>query len=102
TVAGLVAARIVRMTAMPQLVSLFNAVGGGAAALIALGPPAPPTPVELTAVLDVVIGGVTFSGSLIASGKLAGRVPGRPIAVPGGRLISVVLTVVMAGLGVLV
>ncbi|SNY45887.1 NAD(P)(+) transhydrogenase (Re/Si-specific) subunit beta [Paractinoplanes atraurantiacus] len=90
-VAGLVAARVVRMTAMPQLVSLFNAVGGGAAALIALGHRPASTAAEVTGVLDVLIGAVTFSGSLIAAGKLAGRVPGRPLVVPYGRLASLIL-----------
>jgi NAD(P) transhydrogenase subunit beta len=102
TVAGLVAARRVRMTSMPQLVSLFNAVGGGAAALIALGDHAGGTAGRLTTVLDLAIGGVTFSGSLVAAGKLAGRIPGRPITVPGGRAIAGLLVLVMAGLGVLV
>jgi NAD(P) transhydrogenase subunit beta len=106
TVAGLVAARRVQMTAMPQLVSLFNAVGGGAAALIALTDAiehagALSTSAEVTGVLDVVIGGVTFSGSLIASGKLAGRVPGRPIVVPAGRLISAGLILIAAVLATL-
>jgi NAD(P) transhydrogenase subunit beta len=99
-IAGLVAARTVKMTAMPQLVSLFNAVGGGAAALIALGDRLGSTQAEITAVLDVVIGGVTFSGSLIASGKLAGRIPGRPITVPFGRWISAGLAAVAIVLGV--
>ncbi|WIM92845.1 NAD(P)(+) transhydrogenase (Re/Si-specific) subunit beta [Actinoplanes oblitus] len=99
--AGLIAARRVRMTAMPQLVSLFNAVGGGAAALIALGDRATGAQAAVTGALDVVIGGITFSGSLIASGKLAGRVPGRPIVVPGGRIASAVLVVAAAGLAVL-
>jgi NAD(P) transhydrogenase subunit beta len=106
TIAGLVAARRVRMTAMPQLVSLFNAVGGGAAALIALTDAiehagALSTSAEVTGVLDVVIGGVTFSGSLIASGKLAGRVPGRPIVVPAGRLISAGLALIAVVLATL-
>ncbi|MEV4350130.1 NAD(P)(+) transhydrogenase (Re/Si-specific) subunit beta [Actinoplanes sp. NPDC049596] len=92
-VAGLVAARVVRMTAMPQLVSLFNAVGGGAAALIALGDRPASTTAEVTGVLDVLIGALTFSGSLIAAGKLAGKVPGRPISVPYGRWISALLAV---------
>jgi NAD(P) transhydrogenase subunit beta len=99
-VAGLVAARRVRMTAMPQLVSLFNAVGGGAAALIALGDRASTTQATVTAVLDVAIGGVTFSGSLIASGKLAGRVPGRPLFVPFGRMITLALAALAALLAV--
>lgn len=106
TVAGLVAARRVRMTAMPQLVSLFNAVGGGAAALIALTDAIEhagnlSTSASVTGVLDVAIGGVTFSGSLIASGKLAGRVPGRPLVVPGGRLISAALTLIAVVLATL-
>ena len=61
---GLYAARAVLMTAMPQLVSLFNAVGGGAAALIAVADYARhPTILSGTAVatvLDVLIGGITF------------------------------------------
>ena len=107
TVAGLVAARRVRMTAMPQLVSLFNAVGGGAAALIALtdsvenGTRGLPAQTTVTTVLDLAIGGVTFSGSLIAAGKLAGRVPGRPITVPAGRAITAALTAVVVVLATL-
>lgn len=95
---GLWAARAVRMTAMPQLVSLFNAVGGGAAALIAvndlLQADAPATigaRVSLPAGLDIVIGAVTFSGSLIAAGKLQGVVPGAPVVFPGARLLNVLL-----------
>jgi proton-translocating NAD(P)+ transhydrogenase subunit beta len=107
-VAGLVAARRVQMTAMPQLVSLFNAVGGGAAALIALGDALGhtadradlPPQTTITTVLDLLIGAVTLSGSLVASGKLAGMIPGRPLVVPGGRWIALALTVaagVLAG-----
>jgi NAD(P) transhydrogenase subunit beta len=109
---GLVAARRVQMTAMPQLVSLFNAVGGGAAALIAIGhgvrhlgwTPLTEAPVRttLTTVLDVVIGAVTFSGSLIAGGKLAGNIPGQPIVFPGTRLLSVLMALVAVGGGVAV
>ena len=99
-VAGLYAARKVAMTAMPQLVSLFNAVGGGAAALIALGDHAASTQAAVTGVLDVAIGALTFTGSLVASGKLAGRIPGRPIIVPFGRPISAALAVIAVALGV--
>ncbi|MEV6494351.1 NAD(P)(+) transhydrogenase (Re/Si-specific) subunit beta [Actinoplanes sp. NPDC051633] len=106
-VAGLVAARRVLMTAMPQLVSLFNAVGGGAAALIALGDALAhtgelgtlPVVTTLTTVLDLAIGGVTLSGSLIAAGKLAGVIPGRPLAVP--RWINLVLGAVAVVLATL-
>jgi len=106
-VAGLITARRVKMTAMPQLVSLFNAVGGGAAALIAFGDAVEhahglsglPVQTTLTIVLDVVIGGVTFSGSLIASGKLAGIVAGRPIQMRGGRIVNVLLALAVVVLG---
>jgi NAD(P) transhydrogenase subunit beta len=112
SLAGLVSARRVKMTAMPQLVSLFNAVGGGAAALIAFGDavrhhgwtPLTDVPVRtsLTVVLDVVIGAITFTGSLIAAGKLAGRVSGNPITFRGSRLASVLLTAVVVVAAVLV
>src|SRR6187551_1495465 len=93
--AGLYTARTVKMTAMPQLVSLFNAVGGGAAALVAIddflrvaGTAEQSVSTSIFVVLGAVIGSVTFSGSLIASGKLQGVVPGRPITFPGSRLVT--------------
>jgi NAD(P) transhydrogenase subunit beta len=97
--AGLYSARTVKMTAMPQLVSLFNAVGGGAAALIAiddyLGLTAAPTPqINVATVLDIVIGSITFTGSLIASGKLQGLIAGKPILIPGGRIVTIALAAV--------
>ena len=103
---GLFTARTVKMTAMPQLVSLFNAVGGGAAALIAIDDylhlsslgtsSAIPLEIGVPTVLDVVIGGITFTGSLVASGKLMGVIPGKPIKVPGGQLVTLALAVVTA------
>jgi H+-translocating NAD(P) transhydrogenase subunit beta len=106
---GLYTARTVKMTAMPQLVSLFNAVGGGAAALIAIDDylrlanaqtfaPGSPIPLEIAipTVLDVVIGSITFTGSLIASGKLMGLIAGKPIKVPGGQLTTLALAAVTA------
>ncbi|WP_089107425.1 NAD(P)(+) transhydrogenase (Re/Si-specific) subunit beta [Streptomyces hyaluromycini] len=95
---GLYAAREVKMTAMPQLVSVFNAVGGGAAALIAVNDllqaddaAALGARVSLPGALDIVIGAVTFSGSLIAAGKLQGVVSGAPVVFPGARLLNVLL-----------
>jgi NAD(P) transhydrogenase subunit beta len=105
---GLYTARTVKMTAMPQLVSLFNAVGGGAAALIAIDdylrlssaqsllPLSIPLEVSIPTVLDIVIGGITFTGSLIASGKLMGLIPGKPIKVPGGQLVTAALALIVA------
>jgi NAD(P) transhydrogenase subunit beta len=93
------------MTAMPQLVSLFNAVGGGAAALIGIdeyirlvnAPEVAPVTTTVFVVLDIVIGSVTFSGSLIASGKLMGLkvTPSRPVAIPGGQLVTLALAAIV-------
>ncbi len=101
---GLAAALRVKMTAMPQLVSLFNAVGGGAAALIAFTDASThpgslplshlPVSTTLSIFLGLLIGSVTFSGSLIAAGKLAGFVPGRPLTFAGGRALNVILAIV--------
>jgi H+-translocating NAD(P) transhydrogenase subunit beta len=101
---GLYSARNVQMTAMPQLVSMFNAVGGGAAALVAIsdyvhaGASVSAT-VSVTTLLDVIIGSVTFSGSLIAAGKLQGIVNSAPVTFPGARVVNVVLSVVALGVG---
>jgi NAD(P) transhydrogenase subunit beta len=98
TSAGLYAARTVQMTAMPQLVSLFNAVGGGAAALLAVNHLAQAAGsqelggrVTVPAAVDIMVGAVTFTGSLLAAGKLQGVVPGRPIVYPGARVTNAVL-----------
>lgn len=99
---GTIRARTVEMTDMPQLVSLFNAVGGGAAAAIGTF-----DYLSLTAgshisfafsfpvALDLVIGGVTFSGSLIATGKLAGKISGKPISFPGAKLLNAIVVIVI-------
>ncbi|MGD0019190.1 MAG: NAD(P)(+) transhydrogenase (Re/Si-specific) subunit beta [Candidatus Limnocylindrales bacterium] len=105
---GLQLARTVAMTAMPQLVSLFNAVGGGAAGLLAIDEfvrlSGQRTPEGALAaldgwliffiVVDIVVGSVTFTGSLIASAKLMGRLKGQPIILPGGRFLSAVALIV--------
>jgi NAD(P) transhydrogenase subunit beta len=105
---GMYAARTVQMTAMPQLVSMFNSVGGGAAALVAIyeyihdegaaGGVLGTT--SVTTLLDVIIGAVTFSGSIVAAGKLQGVVPGQPIIFKGSRMINIGLGVVIAGTGI--
>jgi NAD(P) transhydrogenase subunit beta len=97
--AGLYTARTVKMTAMPQLVSLFNAVGGGAAALVAIDDfirlnSGAPVDTTIFVVLGALIGSVTFTGSLIAGGKLQGLIPGKPIYVPGGQLVTVAIALV--------
>jgi NAD(P) transhydrogenase subunit beta len=97
--AGLYTARSVKMTAMPQLVSLFNAVGGGAAALVAIDDfirlnSGAPVDTTIFVVLGALIGSVTFSGSLIAGGKLQGLIGGQPIYVPGGQIVTVAIALV--------
>lgn len=99
---GVVKARTVKMTDMPQLVSLFNAVGGGAAAAIGmydyLNVPVNTSlgfAFSFPVVLDLIIGGVTFSGSLIATGKLAGKVSGKPITFPGAKLLNGLVVIVI-------
>ena len=101
--AGLYAARTVEMTAMPQLVSIFNAVGGGAAALVGIddyvrlasGGIAEST--TIFTILDVLIGAVTFSGSIIAAGKLQGLIDGSPITFPGSRAVNIAAAAVGVG-----
>jgi H+-translocating NAD(P) transhydrogenase subunit beta len=105
---GLYSARTVQMTAMPQLVSMFNAVGGGAAALVAVygylhdesAPGGVLGSTTVFTVLDVIIGAVTFTGSLIAAGKLQGTITGNPVLLPGGRLINIALAVIAVGASV--
>jgi H+-translocating NAD(P) transhydrogenase subunit beta len=104
--AGRHTARTVRMTAMPQLVSLFNAVGGGAAGVVAVhefsrlaGPV--PARVAVPTMLDVLIGAVTFTGSLVASGKLQGLVRSGPVVFRGARAVTAALSVVAVAAGAL-
>jgi NAD(P) transhydrogenase subunit beta len=101
-VAGLYTARRVAMTAMPQLVSVFNAVGGGAAALLAINDllrygPETSTTAAVTGALDILIGAVTFAGSLIAAGKLQGVISGAPVVFPGARALNVLLALGFLG-----
>jgi proton-translocating NAD(P)+ transhydrogenase subunit beta len=106
--AGLYTARTVEMTAMPQLVSVFNAVGGGAAALVAIndyvklagGTAGVAESVTIFTVLDVLIGAVTFSGSIIAAGKLQGLINSAPLTFPGSRIANTAAAVVGIGGGI--
>jgi H+-translocating NAD(P) transhydrogenase subunit beta len=106
-VVGLVAARKVAMTAMPQLVATFNGVGGGAAALVALLElgelgPGGGTLTRTAAAFTVLIGALSLSGSAVTVGKLQDLLPGRPIVVPrvqwvyGGALLVTLAAAVVA------
>lgn len=93
---GALMARTVQMTAMPQMVALLNGFGGGASALVAgdeylrfaTGHIHAPLNVQATIMLSVLIGGLTFSGSLVAFGKLQEIVTGRAVTYPGQQVVN--------------
>jgi NAD(P) transhydrogenase subunit beta len=99
-------ARTVKMTAMPQMVAIFNGVGGATAALVSL--------VEfehnvgigrgeiISIVLGVIIGSISFSGSMIAFAKLQELMSGRPISYPNQRQINAIIGIAVIVLGFLV
>src|SRR5438067_3124903 len=105
---GAVAARRVRMTAMPQMVALFNGVGGGAAALISLAEfhrLAPATgrlhlDISASIVLSAFIGSVSFAGSMVAFAKLQELVRGRPIVYHGQQAVNALLLAAIVAAGV--
>jgi len=106
---GAVGARMVKMTAMPQMVALFNGVGGGAAALIALSEfhNLQPEPGRIggdetvSIVLSALIGSVSFAGSLVAFAKLQELLSGRPIVYPAQKLVNAALLAGVVALGVI-
>jgi H+-translocating NAD(P) transhydrogenase subunit beta len=105
TVVGVVGARTVKMTAMPQMVALFNGVGGGAAALVALAEFHVADGVldgeeTVSIVLSALIGSISFSGSLVAFGKLQELVSGRPIVFVGQNVINSAILLGAAALGI--
>jgi NAD(P) transhydrogenase subunit beta len=93
---GFVSARLVKMTAMPQMVALFNGAGGGAAALVSSGEflkilssgSAPALAQMVPIVLSCIIGSISFSGSLIAFAKLQELMTGRPITYAGQQIVN--------------
>ena len=95
SLAGLVAARRVKMTAMPQLVALFNGVGGGAAGLIAVVEYLVVGSEDLLFVIftvaTVIIGSVAFSGSVVTYLKLQELMTTRPVVIPLGKWITILV-----------
>jgi NAD(P) transhydrogenase subunit beta len=100
------AARKVKMTAMPQMVAIFNGVGGGAAALISIvvfliEAPHKPAVYRIAEVLfGVLVGSVSFSGSAIAFAKLQELMTGRPITYPAQQVINALVGVAIAALAI--
>ncbi len=97
---GLIMAVKVEMTSMPEMVAIFNGLGGGASALVAMsvfyGEGTGTVDEAITLYLSILVGCITFTGSLVAFGKLKGLVSGNPVIFPGNQLLNLIL-----GLGVL-
>ncbi len=105
TAVGIPAARNVKMTAMPQMVALFNGVGGGAVALVAWAEfRHAGGDIELEQMIPIllsaIIGSVSFWGSNIAFGKLQEILPGRPIMLPGQTILNALVLLVSIGCAV--
>jgi NAD(P) transhydrogenase subunit beta len=105
-VGGAIGARRVKMTAMPQMVALFNGFGGGAAALVALAdyhdtvglPGHVEARIIVSILFSAVVGSVSFAGSMIAFGKLQDLVTGNPVTVPGQKVVTAgIFLVILAG-----
>ncbi|MHC4321856.1 MAG: NAD(P)(+) transhydrogenase (Re/Si-specific) subunit beta [Planctomycetota bacterium] len=104
---GAIIARKIQMTAMPQMVALFNGLGGGASALVALAEYNRLTgelriDVIISMVVSLFIGTVTFTGSLVAFGKLQGLVKSAPVVFKAQRLLNILLFTLFLIMGIIV
>jgi H+-translocating NAD(P) transhydrogenase subunit beta len=105
TVVAVPAARMVKMTAIPQMVALFNGVGGGAAMLVALDEYVRLHRLDSTAsaiavAFAAIVGSVSFTGSLITFGKLQELITGRPVLVPAAQLVTSLVGLGAVGCGI--
>jgi NAD(P) transhydrogenase subunit beta len=107
TAIGVVGARRVKMTAIPQMVALFNGVGGGAAALVAvaellkLAGSRPEFQTGVPSVFAIIVGGISFAGSAVAFAKLQELMTGTPVTYPGQQLVNGLLALLILALAVL-
>ena len=105
SIIGWVAARRVQMTQMPQMVALFNGVGGGAAAVISviefLAVESESIPILTATIFTVVVGSVSFTGSLLTYAKLQELMTSRPVVIPLGRFITIGVAVATIATAVL-
>ncbi len=109
-IGGWLGAKRVAMTAMPQMVAIFNGAGGGAAALVAVVEflrDVDAHPRELlpfffivATLLGAIIGSVSLTGSVVAWGKLQGVIASRPVQYPGSRFVTAGLFIALVGLGI--
>ncbi|HYM66066.1 MAG TPA: NAD(P)(+) transhydrogenase (Re/Si-specific) subunit beta, partial [Patescibacteria group bacterium] len=107
TAVGSVGARMVKMTAIPQMVALFNGVGGGAAALVAVAELLtfgvhPSFSEAFPSVFSIVIGSISFAGSAIAFSKLQELMTGTPITYPGQQIVNGLLAAAIVGFAIAV
>ena len=110
SVAGVLGARRVPMTAMPQMVAIFNGAGGGAAAVVAAAEflrdatPGETLPLAfiVATLLGAIIGSVSLTGSVVAFGKLQGFIAPRPVKYPGSQIVTAALALALIALGVYV
>ena len=106
-IGGIIAQRI-EMTQMPQMVAIFNGLGGGASALVASAEffsqynQNPTTFLLVTIILSVFIGTLTLTGSFIAFGKLQGFISGKPIVFPAQQLFNALILISIFALGYLI
>jgi len=99
---GTFGARMVKMTAIPQMVALFNGVGGGAAALVAVSEllsfgSHPPFAEAFPSVFSIVIGSISFAGSMVAFAKLQELMTGTPITYPGQQVVNGLIAAAIIG-----
>ena len=106
-IVGTVGARVVHMTAIPQMVALFNGVGGGAAALVAVAELLkfgvhPPFAQVFPSVFSIVIGSISFAGSMVAFAKLQELMTGTPITYPAQQIVNGLLAAAIVGFAIAV
>ncbi|RAP26064.1 NAD synthetase [Candidatus Marinamargulisbacteria bacterium SCGC AG-333-B06] len=101
TIVGVLAARLVAMTAMPEMVALLNGFGGGSSLLVAFGAylvaPQIAVVTAVITVISIIIGGLTLSGSIIAWAKLAGTISTRPFSFFGQQLLNAFILIGLVG-----
>ncbi|SDB84219.1 NAD(P) transhydrogenase subunit beta [Pelagirhabdus alkalitolerans] len=108
---GAMAARLVAMTAMPEMVALFNGFGGAASLLVAWSEYHRYTTTGefmdvsvlslLIVIVTILIGGATFTGSIVAWGKLSEKLPSKPIQYPGQQFVNLLLVALLVGAAIL-
>jgi H+-translocating NAD(P) transhydrogenase subunit beta len=111
SVIGIVLARKVEMTSMPQLVAILHSFVGLAAVLVGFGSYLDPATVKLKGTehiihlvevyLGIFIGAITFTGSIIAWGKLEGKIRSKPLLYPGRHIINILLVATCIAMGIL-